>query len=345
MRLHGGISGPGSVAGYNLGNNAGAAAEQVAALTPLDGRAAFKAVGDADIPPLSSFVEDGLAPDPGSFWFRFDPQIGTLAADPRMAWKVRESSGRGHALFPVVALRMEAQRPLGLDIEFRRQDPGATLGPAALASVDLTRGPAYVGFEGAEHPEAASGDWDVAISPEFAVLVNGECGAGTFPLDATEDFTTETRADDAPEYADFLAAVSGSFPAGVSDADGVFWYGIQDSNRMWPTYNVFLVAVEQEVYKVQVHDYYSATGASGFPSLRGSGGSDETVPRRVASRGPRSPGRPVRLPPAGPGAGRGPGTALGQRTRPGVGRGRRRGRRDLDADRRVRRPSGREAGR
>ena len=268
VRLNGGISGPGSVAGYNTRNNAGATGEEVTALTPEDGRAAFEAVTEADIPASSSFSEDGLAPDPGSSWFRFDPRIGTLAADPRVAWKVRESSGRGHALFRVVDLRMEGQRPLGLEIEFRRQDPGGSLGTAGVTSLDLTRGPAYLGFAGSERPEAASCEWDIGISPEFGVPVNAECGAGTFPLDAAEDFTTQTRADDAPEYADFLAVVSGSFPAGVSDASGVFWYGIQNNNRMWATYNVLLVAVDQEVYKVQLHDYYNATGESGFPSLR-----------------------------------------------------------------------------
>ncbi|MCY3705717.1 MAG: HmuY family protein [Gammaproteobacteria bacterium] len=268
VRLNSGVSGPGSVSGYNLGNNASSSADQIIALTPEDGEAAFQAFTEADIPGSSAFVEDGLAPDPGSSWFRFDPQAGTLVADPRVAWKVRESSGRGHALFRVVELRMEGQRPLGLNIEYRRQDPGGTLGEPGIAGVDLTRGPAYVGFAGAERPQAESCDWDIGVSPEFGVLVNGNCGAGTFPLDAAQDFTTQTRADDAPEYADFLAVIAGAFPASVTDAGGIFWYGIQNNNRLWPTYNVFLVRVDQDVYKVQVHDYYSATGASGFPSVR-----------------------------------------------------------------------------
>ena len=98
--------------------------------------------------------------------------------------------------------------------------------------------------------------------------MNGSCGAGTFPLDAAEDFNAQAQADDAPEYADFLSVVAGAFPAGVSDAGGFFWYGIQDNNRMWPTYNVFLVKVDQDVYKVQIFDYYNATGTSGFPSAK-----------------------------------------------------------------------------
>jgi len=34
-------------------------------------------------------------------WFRFDPRFGTVVANSRVAWKVRESSGRGYAIFRV----------------------------------------------------------------------------------------------------------------------------------------------------------------------------------------------------------------------------------------------------
>ncbi len=268
VRLNGGVAGPGSVAGHNLENNAGAAGEQITAMTLEDGQAAFDAVTEADIPASSPFLEDGLAPDPGASWFRFDPQAGTLVANPGVAWKVRESSDRGFSMFRVSAIRMQGQRPLGVEIEYRRQDPGGTLGATQTASADLTRGPAFVSFAGADMPQARSCDWDIGVSPEFSILINDACGAGTFPLDATQDFTAQTRADDAPEYADFLSVISGAFPAAVDDAGGIFWYGIQGNNRMWPTYNVFLIAADQEVYKVQIFDYYDATGASGFPSVR-----------------------------------------------------------------------------
>ncbi len=188
--------------------------------------------------------------------------------NPGVAWKVRESSERGYAIFRVTELQMQGPRPLGLTVEYRRQDPGGSLGSAQTVTADLSRGPAHVGFSGVERPQATSCDWDIGVSLEFSMLVNGSCGAGTFPLDAAEDFNAQAQADDAPEYADFLSVVPGAFPAGVSDADGFFWYGIQDNNRMWPTCNVFLVKVDQDVYKVQIFDYYNATGTSGFPSAR-----------------------------------------------------------------------------
>ncbi len=269
VRLNGGVAGPGAVAGFNTGNNAHLSAEEVTALTAADGEAAFAAVTDADIPAASSFAEDLLVPDDGSTWFRFDPRVGNIVANPGAAWKVREGSGRGHAVFRVVDLRMDGRRPLGLTIEYRRHDPGGTLGSADTAVISFARGPVYL--ELAEGDQLQTGDgcgWDLSASPELVIEVNASCQTGTFPLDATDDFTALERADDAPEYAGFLSAIAGAFPVTTGDAAGVFWYDIQENSRMWPTYNVFLVRDGDEVYKVQIFDYYNATGQSGFPSVR-----------------------------------------------------------------------------
>ena len=110
--------------------------------------------------------------------------------------------------------------------------------------------------------------WDLGLTPDLSIEVNADCGAGTFPLDVTDDFKTLPRADDAPEYGGFLSSISGAFPATVDDASGFFWYNIQENSRMWPTYNVFLVQADQQVYKVQITDYYDAGGNSGHPTLR-----------------------------------------------------------------------------
>lgn len=269
VRLNGGVAGPGSVSGFNTGNNAELAAEEVAELTSDDGAEAFRAVTDADIPASSSFTEDELAPDPGATWFRFDPQSGTVVANPRAAWKVRESSGRGYAIFRVTDLEMDGRRPLGLTIEYRRHDSGATLGSAQSAELGFERGPAYLKLEdGGRRHDSAGCEWDLSASPELVIDVNAACRAGTFPLDAAEDFSNLERADDAPEYGGFLSAVAGAFPVTVDDADGIFWYDIRENNRMWPTYNVFLVHAEGEIHKVQIFNYYHESGESGHPSVK-----------------------------------------------------------------------------
>lgn len=267
VRLNGGVAGPGSVSAVNLGNNAGLTADQVAALTPQDGEAAFTAVTAADIPTVG-FVEDALAPETGPSWFRFDRQSGSIVANPGAAWKLREGSGRGYGVIRMVDIAMQGERPVGATIQFRRHDPGGSLGAPETLALDLTRGPVYVSLSNGIVRDPAGCDWDVATSPEFTILVNESCGAGTFPLEATDDFTALARADDAPDYAGFLSTIAGAFPATVGDPRGTFWYSIRQNNRMWPTYNVFLVKVAEEVYKVQVFDYYNATGDSGFPSVR-----------------------------------------------------------------------------
>lgn len=266
LKLNGGVAGPGIVAGYNLANNAGLTEVQVVALTEEDGESAFSAVSDTDIP-ASGFEEDGLVSDPGASWFRFDPQAGTLVANPTAAWKALETGG-GSAVFRVAELIMAGQAPASLTIEHRHQDVGGSLGAVMSTTLDLTGGPAYASLvDGALH-DVATCDWDVGITPELAFEVNGDCGAGTFPLDVAEDFTAIAAADDAPDYGPFLAALSGAFPATVDDAGGVFWYNIEGNNRLWPTYNVFLVRTGTAIYKVQVPSYYDGTGQSGFPTIR-----------------------------------------------------------------------------
>ncbi|WP_419941462.1 HmuY family protein [Candidatus Palauibacter sp.] len=268
VRLNGGVAGPGSVSAVNLGNNSTMTADAITALTPVDGEAAFTAVTEADIPGTGSFTADALVPDPGASWFRFDRQSGSIVANPGAAWKVREGSGRGYAVFRIVAITMQGQRPVGVTVQSRRQDPGGSLAPSETLDVDLSRGPAYVGLSGGIVMDPASCDWDIGMSPEFTIQVNEACGAGTFPLDLLDDFMALGRADDAPDYAGFLSSIGGAFPAAVGDARGTFWYNIRENNRMWPTYNVFLVRVADEVYKVQITDYYDATGTSGFPTVR-----------------------------------------------------------------------------
>lgn len=273
VRLNGGVSGPGSVAGAALGTNATLTSEEVAALSEADGDSAFKAVTADDIAG-ATFVEDDLAPDAGASWFRFDGRAGTIVANPGAAWKAKEGSGRGHAVFRVSELTMQGRRPVGLVVEYRRQDPGGALGEARTVAVDLTRGPAYVAL--AEGQALGAGEvqgpnacaWDLGTTPVPEIVVNADCEAGTFPLAPAEDFTALTTAADAPKYGGFLSAIGGAFPAALDDARGTFWYNINGGNRLWPTYNVFLVRDGQEVYKVQLTGYYAADGTAGFPTVR-----------------------------------------------------------------------------
>lgn len=268
IRLNGGVSGPGSVEGDNLENNASATAEMVLAFTAEDGVADFEAVTDADISG-ASFAVDAVVPDPGASWFRFDPARETLVANPGVAWKLRESSDRGFAVFRVVELTMDGQRPLGATVEYRRHGVGGTLGSSVTIAADISRGPAFLNFSEGVPTSPAGCGWDISVTPELSIEINADCDSGTFPLDAAEDFSRVSRADDAPEYAGYLSTIGGAFPASVEDGSGIYWYNLQENSRMWPTYNVFLVRTGGgEVYKVQITGYYNVSGESGHPTVK-----------------------------------------------------------------------------
>jgi hypothetical protein len=266
VKLNGGVAGPGEVSGANLENNADATAEEVVAFTVADGEAAFDAVTEADIAGVT-FVEEGLVEDLTGPWFRFDPIAGTLVANTGAAWKVRESDG-GYSLFRISQLVMAGDNPQSITVELRHQDAGGSLGDAQTVEVDLTMGPGFVDLGSAATVAPAGCNWDVTLTPFFTIDFNEPCDAGTFPLDATEDFTALEQADDAPEYGPFLSVISGGIPSTVEDATGVFWYNIEGANRLWPTYNVFLVRDGTDIYKVQITDFYDAGGTSGFPTVR-----------------------------------------------------------------------------
>ncbi len=266
VKLNGGVAGPGTVAGANLANNASATDAEVVLFTPSGAAAAFEAVTAADISG-ATFLEDGLVEDVTGPWFRFDFLSNNLVANPGAAWKVQEADG-GFSVVRIAELVMAGQTPSSITVEYRHQDAGGSLGSAETVVVDLTRGPGFVDLSSGSVVAPTACDWDLSLSPFFTIEFNDACSAGTFPLDPTEDFNALTNADDAPEYGAFLSAISGAFPGTIEGAGGVFWYNIQGNQRLWPTHNVFLVRVGSSVFKVQVVDYYSSTGDSGFPTLR-----------------------------------------------------------------------------
>jgi hypothetical protein len=75
VKLNGGASGPGAVAGYCVCGNAGATAEALMAMTPASEQGDFEAVTVASLPSSGSWIEDAAEPG-GVFqqspWYRYN---------------------------------------------------------------------------------------------------------------------------------------------------------------------------------------------------------------------------------------------------------------------------------
>mgnify|MGYP001823225830 FL=1 len=234
------------------------------ALTADDAAASFAGVTE-DAIAGTTFIEDDIVADPAA-WLTFG-SMGPVA-NPTQAWKIRLADGE-YGL--VRAIGLSLGMAVEATFEVRHQPSGGSLGAIDTVTVDVTAAPAFIDVETASPVTPGGCNYDFQVMPLFGDLsltVNDTCSAGTFPLDAGEDFSAIAAADDAPEYGPFLSVTAGAFPAGFGGPEGVFWYNIDGSMRLFPTQNVFLVRVGAAVYKVQMTDYYNSTGDSGFPTMR-----------------------------------------------------------------------------
>ncbi len=267
VQLNSGVAGPKGVLGFNLANNATADTATILGFTPENQLAAFQAVGVSDIPDDTQFKAEDLGPDLSS-WFRFDPIVNGLVANPQAAWKLRRSASADYALFRISRIVASSTALDSVVFEYRLQPSGGTLG--AIDSVIVGAGGPTPGANlGGGAAVAATGcGWDVQATAAFEVLVNGTCGAATFPLDVSDDFTALTHADDAPDYGLFLSLISGPVPASFSDPEAPFLYNLALDNRLSPTFNTYLIKVGTSVYKAQLIDYYNSAGMSGYPTIR-----------------------------------------------------------------------------
>jgi len=273
IRLNGGISGPGSVTGYDLGNNDSASSAQVLAFTPDNQLPAFDSVDASRIPPDSAFAAESLAANPFG-WLAFG--AAGPEADPTQAWKVRRTAGGGFAVFRTTALTFAGSTPEtatldSVTVEWRYQGDTGSLGTVQTIIIPAGSAANALDFATGALSAPSGCDWDLEANADFSLTVNaGACAVGTYPLDASESFDSLASASGAPAYGGFLAGLSGPIPYSTSLADpsGAFLYNLAGDHRLSPTFNVYLIKVGTSVYKLQVTGYYNATGTSGYPTIR-----------------------------------------------------------------------------
>jgi hypothetical protein len=272
VRVNGGVAGPGGVKGYNLANNASATSDEVLAFTPENQKAAFDAVGEADIPADGAFVTETLVANPLG-WLNFAG--GAPVANPNAAWKVRRAAGGGYAVFHATANTIGGTTPqtavlATVTIEWRYQPDGGALGTAQSVTIDVASGNTTLDFSTGATSAPSGCGWDIQAGADFSLSTNAACTVGTFPLAASESFAGLTTAGDALDYGAFLSGLTGPVPytTALDDPEGPFLYNLAGDNRLSPTFNTYLIKIGAEVYKVQLIGYYSTTGEGGHPTIR-----------------------------------------------------------------------------
>lgn len=266
-----------NVRGYAMNNNRDASNEQVLGFTAANQLAAFDAVREAAIPSDAAFTGDVLVEDPTAYL-----SFGAVpAANASAYWKIRLSDG-SFAVFRVPQFVYSSGNGVtSVVFESRIQSAGGTLGSirtltaspgGEIQRINLVNN-SVLGAGDASEPNFPEGacDWDLELDPaatELSITVNSSCGVATYPGPASPAFPAVAKADDAPQYEPFLSRLTGPIPSAIDDPGAPFRYNLDGGNRLHPVFNTYLILSAGRVYKLQVIDYYSDTGASGYPTLR-----------------------------------------------------------------------------
>lgn len=263
VTLNGGAAGPGGVVGYCVCQNASATDSEIAAMTPESELRDFLDVGVADLPAdEAAWRSDALVPVI-SGWYAYDFATHTVSALPEKVWKLRTAEGDSYAKFHVTAIEGAARGHAGrVTFEYAVQSGrGEAMGPTRTETVDLSSGAVY--FDLVDGVVSNDSDWDLRFEG-YTIQVNGGVSgpgqAGAVIVDEPFDAITDAS--------DLEGLYRGDVYGGVFDAHRWYRYDLRGNHQIWPTYDVYLIRRGDEVYKVQLTSYYSATGDSRHITFR-----------------------------------------------------------------------------
>lgn len=267
VMLNGGAAGPGGVKGYCVCQNGSPTNEQIAAMSPASELADFEAVTAANIPAATEFVADEI--DPAVFgWYTGSGASAT--ADAGQTFLISQGTGPARLLgkLHVTALASPTTSSPGtVTLEWAMQTTaGGAFGPTYTATFSTAAGPAYIDLNA--NATASASDWDLKVSGWMVQLNSGASGSGTWKALSAQrtPFASITPAFAAsPPEQTFRSDVFG----GVFAANRWYRYNVTGTdNQIWPIYNVYLLAIGDEVYKIQLISYYSDAGSGRFYTVR-----------------------------------------------------------------------------
>lgn len=257
VMLNGGAAGPGGVLGHCICGNAGLSNAQVGALEAADGLSAFEAMSAAEIPAADSLWRSDALSLAIAGWWRYDATTHQVSAAPDRSYFVRASDGQSYAKLRVVQIAGATQTTAGrVTFEYARQaSRGAPMSAVQTATVDVPVSGRVV-FD-LDPGQSTQTGWDLAFEG-YNIRVNGGVSGGgaAGALAVSEPFASITDAS-APPAEVYKADAFG----GVFDAQKWYRYNITgEDHQIWPTYDVYLVKRGSAVYKIQLINYYDASG-------------------------------------------------------------------------------------
>ena len=260
--LNGGQAGPGGVTGYCACQNTAAnpTNAQWLAMTPASEAADFDTL--SRVPAGAVFTSDVLTP---AFTGWFAGSGASATASPDSVYFIRFADSSGVAKVRVTQLQNATATSAGrVTLEYATAANGATsFGTTQTATLDLATGAKSFDFQTGQATTSAT-DWDLRLDGFTARVNGGVSGPGK---GGAARITGTTFAAATPASTNANAFRIDAY-AGVFGTSRFYKYNIGGDNRITPTFDVYLLKRGNTVYKLQITNYYSATGQARFITFR-----------------------------------------------------------------------------
>lgn len=260
VTLNGGEAGPGGITAACICQNADATNDEVLAMTAESELADFESV--TSVPEGLTWVSETMTPAIDG-WFTGTGAAAVANSD--QTYLVRLSDSLGYAKLRVQSIVSPTATSAGtVTLEYALQESAeAALGTVQTMELDVApAGVVSVDLDGGTLTDDESA-WDLRLEG-FTIRVNGGVsgpGKGGAAEVATTFAETTTAVTQANAYRTDVYA-------GIFGTNRYYRYNILGDHRISPTFDVYLVRRGTAVFKVQILDYYSATGDSRRISFR-----------------------------------------------------------------------------
>ncbi len=263
VMLNGGQAGPGGVLGSCICQNSlkkPTNAEWLA-MTPSGMKPPFDSIRGT--PAEAAFVSDRLTPAIGGF---YNGNGANAAVNADSVYFVRYSDSTGFAKVHAISIASQSTASPGrVTIEYALAGNGdAAFGPARSVVIDATGGTRYLDLNSGLVTASASSSWELEFDG-YAVRVNG--GASGTGKAAATSIPGETFEAATPASTNANAYRTDVY-AGVFAASRFYKYNLDGQSTISPTFDIYLIRRGTRTYKLQIINYYSATGISRHITFR-----------------------------------------------------------------------------
>ncbi|MCZ2721285.1 HmuY family protein [Marinomonas sp. 15G1-11] len=216
-------------------------------------------------------------------WYNYDFTTHAISANTNNMWLLKSAAGDSYARFSTQTL--EYGDALKVTFVFDVQTAGTNQfvdnNAVFTASIPNTGGKACFDFDNSRNVDCETNtDWDVQLvlqGRDFILKTNsgpsGEGSGGAFGPFLTTEKTTYVSGTTTSAGTDISRHYLSDSNEGIFSEQSWYAYNLSNGHKLWPNYRVYVIDTDQTdalspQYKLQITNYYSDTGVSGYPNIR-----------------------------------------------------------------------------